>query len=57
MNQLQKWFDKVAGVTQEERARYEFAREVFCTQPIDVVVLQTPACWRRKARPVLEQLR
>ena len=57
MNQLQKWFDKVAGVTQEERARYEFARQVFGAQPIDVAVLQTPACWRRKARPVLSQLR
>lgn len=49
MNQIQKWFAKIAGVTQAERARYDFAREFFGREPLDTSMLQTPACWRRTA--------
>ena len=49
MNRLQKWFDHIAGITQEERERRAFARQIFGSKPVDVLALQTPACWRRKA--------
>ena len=48
MNQIQAWFDLIAGVTQEERARRAFARELFERPPFDLTGLQRPACWRRK---------
>lgn len=47
MNQIQKWIATIAGVTQAERARHEVAREIFGRKPLDLSVLQTPACWRR----------
>ncbi|HET7776191.1 MAG TPA: hypothetical protein VFK74_07485 [Azospira sp.] len=50
MNRIQKWFEHIAGVTQEERERRAFAQAFFGSKPVDVVALQTPACWRRKAR-------
>lgn len=50
MNRLQKWFDQIAGVTQEERQRWALAQEIFGSQRLDTSSLQTPACWRRKGR-------
>ncbi|AEV26422.1 MULTISPECIES: hypothetical protein [Azospira] len=50
MNRLQKWFEHIAGVTQEERERRAFAQALFGSKPVDTLALQTPACWRRKAR-------
>lgn len=49
MNQIQKWIATLAGVTQAERERYEFAREFFGRRPFDTSTFQTPACWRRTA--------
>jgi len=49
MSQIQKWIATIAGVTQAERARYEFAREFFGRKPLDTSALQKPACWRRTA--------
>ena len=53
MNRLQKWFDQIAGVTQEERQRWATAQAIFGGQRLDTASLQTPACWRRKARATL----
>ena len=49
MNHLQKWFEKIAGITQEERARWELAHEVFSQKKMDVAAFQKPACWRRRS--------
>lgn len=49
MEQIQKWFEFIAGVSREERAREELARKIFSsTQNIESLL--TPACWRRKNR-------
>lgn len=48
MNNLQKWFEKIAGITQEEHARWELAKEVFSKKKMDTAVFQKPACWRRR---------
>jgi hypothetical protein len=48
MNYLQKWFELIAGITQEERDRREFAEQVFARRIFDAA-LQTPACWRRRS--------
>lgn len=50
MNRLQKWFDQITGITQEERQRWALAQQVFGGQRLDTESLQLPACWRRKAR-------
>jgi hypothetical protein len=50
MGTVQKWFERLAGVTPDERARYEFARALFDRQPFDNAALQKPACWRRQTR-------
>ncbi len=49
MNQLQKWFERMAGMAQEERERRAFAQNLFARAQFDSSVLNTPACWRRKA--------
>ena len=49
MTHLQKWFERMAGIAQEERARREFAQRFFARSPFDASALSTPACWRRKA--------
>lgn len=50
MKRIQKWFEQIAGVSQEERARWAMAQQIFAPRPLDVMALQTPAYWRRKAR-------
>ena len=48
MNQIQTWFERIAGVCHVEPQRYEFARALFARPPFDAAALQKPACWRRK---------
>lgn len=48
MNQIQAWFERIAGVTLEERERRAFAHEIFGRPPFDPAAFQRPACWRRK---------
>ena len=48
MNQVQRWFERIAGITEEERRRTAFARAFFGQQGLDTTALQTPACWRRR---------
>ncbi|MFZ4534675.1 hypothetical protein [Propionivibrio sp.] len=50
MNLIQKWFEQIAGVSQEERHRWALAQEVFKTPHLNISALQKPACWRRKSR-------
>ncbi|MEN3373741.1 hypothetical protein [Dechloromonas sp. ZS-1] len=50
MKQLQKWFDQIAGIHREEQERQALARRVFSQRGPDPLLLQMPACWRRKAR-------
>lgn len=49
MKRLQHWFDLMAGIAHDEQARLEQARAIF-NNSIDLEELQTPACWRRRAR-------
>ncbi len=48
MNRIQRFFELLAGVSQEERHRWVLAQEIFSARPMDVRALRTPACWRRK---------
>lgn len=50
MKRLQHWFDLIAGIAHDEQARLEHARAIFSARGPDVNALQTPACWRRRAR-------
>ena len=52
MKRLQQWFELIAGISHDEQARLERARAIFGTSCHDVEALQTPACWRRRARIV-----
>lgn len=49
MEQIQKWFEFIAGISREDQAREELARRIF-TSTHDIESLLTPACWRRKSR-------
>jgi hypothetical protein len=49
MEQIQKWFEFIAGVSREEQAREALARKIFSSTQ-DLESLLTPACWRRKSR-------
>lgn len=44
---LQYWFERFAGVTDEERRRAAFAKDFFGQRGLDTMALQRPACWRR----------
>lgn len=50
MNRIQQWFERIAGLTLEERQRWSLAQDIFGRQVVNVSALQTPACWRRKSR-------
>ena len=50
MKRFQKWFEQMAGVSQDELDRLARAREIFAATGIDISSLKKPACWRRKAR-------
>jgi hypothetical protein len=49
MNRIQRLFELIAGISQEERDRWALAREIYCAPRVDVLALQIPACWRRKS--------
>lgn len=49
MNRIQKWFEQIVGLSQEERHRWALAQEIFATPRVDIQSLQKPACWRRKS--------
>ncbi|WP_153110999.1 hypothetical protein [Propionivibrio limicola] len=49
MDFLQEWFERIAGITQDERTRTELAQEIFAKRQFNVAAFETPACWRRKA--------
>ena len=48
MSQIQYWFERFAGVTDEERRRVAFAKAFFGQRGLDTTRLQKPACWRRR---------
>lgn len=50
MKHIQKWFELMAGICQEELEREERAREIFARANQDFQSLQKPACWRRQCR-------
>ena len=50
MKHIQKWFELMAGISREEIAREERAREIFTGTGPDMQSLQKPACWRRQRR-------
>ncbi len=50
MKRLQKWFEQIAGVTQDELERLARAKEIFGDSAPDISELERPACWRRKRR-------
>lgn len=50
MEQLQKFFERLAGVTHEEKRRLAFARQLFGASGIDFEAMEVPACWRRRNR-------
>ena len=52
---LQYWFERFAGITDEERHRMAFAKDFFGQRGLDTTRLQTPACWRRSSRSVSRQ--
>ena len=50
MKRIQKLFELIAGISQEDIEREARARQIFAARNTDVAALQTPACWRRKRR-------
>lgn len=50
MKRIQLWFEQIAGISQGEIERLALAKQIFGARNIDMAVLNTPACWRRKAR-------
>ena len=48
MNHIQAWFERIAGVSQEERQRLAFSRQLFGRPSFDLSAFETPACWRRR---------
>lgn len=51
MHTIQKWFERLAGVTEDEIERLHIASRVFRARPaFDLARLETPACWRRPRR-------
>jgi len=50
MKRMQKWFEIIAGISQEERDRYALAQQIFGNDSLNMGQLQTPACWRRPRR-------
>ena len=48
MNRIQRLFELLAGISQEERHRWVLAQAIYSAPQVDVNALRTPACWRRK---------
>jgi hypothetical protein len=49
MNRIQRLFERIAGISQEERNRWALAQEIYFGPRVDALYLRTPACWRRRA--------
>ena len=49
MDQVQQWFERLVGVTPENRTRRYVTEPLFRQPLFDAAALQTPACWRRKS--------
>lgn len=50
MKRIQKLFELIAGISQEDLEREARARQIFAARNPDITALQKPACWRRKRR-------
>jgi hypothetical protein len=50
MKRIQKWFEVMAGISQEEQARWALAQEIYGRPATDMSALKMPACWRRQVR-------
>lgn len=51
MNKIQKLFERLAGITQDELDRIDLAQKVFLAPaPRNLAELERPACWRRVPR-------
>ncbi len=49
MKQLQKWFDLIAGISEEEQRKLAIAHAIFGQRGPDLSELNRPACWRRSS--------
>jgi hypothetical protein len=49
MSQLQKWFEKIVGITEKDRDRRELIEFLFNRPLFDAAAFHKPACWRRKS--------
>lgn len=48
MKTIQKWFEQLAGISEDELERIALATRVFADNAkIDTSSLKMPACWRR----------
>ncbi len=50
MNLIQKWFELLAGISQDELDRQALSARIFRATPFDATLLEKPACWRRRER-------
>lgn len=48
MKHLQKWFELIAGISEEEQKRLAQAHAIFGRRGPDLSALSVPACWRRQ---------
>ena len=57
MQQLQEWFDRLAGVSAQATARQRAVEAVFRQPGFDPTPFERPAFWRRRARVALGRAR
>ncbi|MFZ4534903.1 hypothetical protein [Propionivibrio sp.] len=50
MNTLQRLFDRLVGFSRYETELRHKAYQVYCGPTLNLIPLETPACWRRPAR-------
>ena len=49
MSQLQKWFEKIVGITEKDRDRRELIEFLLNRPLFDAAAFHKPACWRLKS--------
>jgi len=49
MYRIQKLFERIAGIPQEERCR-DLIVSLYSAPRLDTETLRLPACWRRRAQ-------
>jgi len=49
MYRIQKLFERIAGIPQEERSR-DLTVSLYTAPRLDTETLRLPACWRRRAQ-------